>query len=202
MLSRIIGLCEKKDRVLVAIAGPPGAGKSTISEEIRDLLTAKGIAAKVVPMDGFHLDNAVLDRMGMQHRKGAPETFDAEGFVSLVKRLSVTDGTIKIPVFDRAQDKVIEEADEVLTTHKVILIEGNYLLLDEEPWKALPSLFDLSIFVNPGMAILEERLVQRWLDHDHTPEEARERALSNDIPNARRITGGSHPADIHLNGEA
>ena len=177
-----------QSRFLVAIAGPPASGKSTLSKALRNYLNeCCDIRSVVVPMDGFHLDNDCLDDLKLRHRKGAPETYDVDSFSRLLKRLRISDQSIHYPTFDRALDKVIAGSSAVYPEDQVILVEGNYLLFDEQPWSRLKPLFDFSIFLNTPFDVLQSRLIQRWLDHDHSPEEAKARALSNDIPNARRI---------------
>ena len=180
------------DRFIVGIAGPPGAGKSTIADAIAKAI---GTGARVVPMDGFHLDNAVLDRLGLRARKGAPETFDALGFVHVMQRLR-SGGDAAIPVFDRDMDLARAGADLVTQADKYLIVEGNYLLLDEAPWRDLAPLFDLTIFIDVPEAELDRRLVARWDHHGKTPAEARHWIDSNDMPNIRRVTQGSRQADI------
>jgi pantothenate kinase len=148
-------------------------------------------------MDGFHLDNAILAERGQLPVKGAPQTFDADGFVSLLQRLAEpTDKPVYVPVFDRAADLARNAAQCVDKSHRVIIVEGNYLLLDRDGWNTLPAIFHLSIMLDVPLATLEERLVQRWLDHGLTQEQARLRALDNDIPNARLVLQESKPADL------
>lgn len=185
-------------RLMVAIAGPPGAGKSTFSEALLDALSQLGNNPVVVPMDGFHLDNRILDARGLRPRKGAPETFDYFGFETTLRRIRSGEKDVVVPVFDRTADLARAGAEIVSADADVILVEGNYLLLDEAPWSGLAPLFDLSLFIEVPREELERRLVRRWIDHDHTPEQARTRALSNDIPNAERVLASRRPADIVL----
>lgn len=186
-------------RLIVAVAGPPGAGKSTLSEHLRDAINRGGEGPfVVVPMDGFHLDNAILDRRGLRPRKGAPQTFDCAGFAALLQRLRGTAEDVVIPVFDRALDLARAGASIVRADHGILLVEGNYLLLDEEPWTRLAPFFDMTVYLDVPLPELERRLVQRWLDHGHDEAAARVRALSNDIPNAERVVSRSRPADFVL----
>ena len=180
------------ERFIVAVAGPPGAGKSTIAEAI---VAAIGTGARVVPMDGFHFDNAVLDKLGQRARKGAPETFDALGFFHLMQRLRAG-GDAAIPVFDRDMDLARAGADMVTGADKYLIVEGNYLLLNEAPWCDLAPVFDLTVFIDVPEDELDRRLVNRWRHHGKTPAEARHWIDSNDMPNIRRVTQGSRRADI------
>ena len=184
----------KSRRFVVAIAGPPGAGKSTVAEQLADLLP-EGSAA-VVPMDGFHYDDAVLTARGLRQRKGAPETFDVDGYETLLTRLRAADCDVAIPVFDRSMELSRAAAAIVPRDVKFILTEGNYLLLDEEPWSRLAPLLDFTIFLNVPRDELERRLIQRWLDHGRTPEDGRNWVNSNDLPNVDRVLTRRRPADL------
>ena len=185
-------------RVMVAIAGPPGAGKSALAEALLPLLP-EGTAA-VVAMDGFHYDNAVLDVRGLLPRKGAPETFDFEGFRHLLERLRRADAEVAAPLFDRRTDVSRAGAVTVPADIRFVLVEGNYLLLDESPWYGLGPLFDVTVWLDVPRAELDLRLVQRWLDHGHTLEAARARVLANDLPNAERVLARRRQADVTIGG--
>ncbi|OWZ95001.1 nucleoside/nucleotide kinase family protein [Sinorhizobium sp. LM21] len=185
-------------RFVVAIAGPPGAGKSTLAEALGETLVAGGERAAVLPMDGFHMDNAVLEEKGLLPRKGSPETFDVRAFLSTVAAVRANDGEVLVPVFDRSREIAIASARIVAPETRIILVEGNYLLLDEAPWDRLEGAFDFSIFINPGVAELERRLLQRWSDHGYDEEAAKRKALGNDIPNAHRVVDHQRAADLVL----
>ncbi len=183
-------------RFVVAIAGPPGAGKSTIAEELCALLPEG--SATVVPMDGFHYDNAILEKRGLRSRKGAPETFDFGGFEHLLKRIRSGEPDIAIPVFDRTMELARAGAAILGTDIKFVLVEGNYLLLDEAPWSSLAPLFDLSIFLDVPRAELERRLLQRWHEHGRSDEDARAWVASNDMPNVDRVLQRRRKPDLVL----
>lgn len=173
-------------RRLVALAGPPATGKSTIADALRAALVARGANAVVVPMDGYHLDNRILSERGLLSRKGAPETFDAHGFIAMIRRLRASEETF-VPVFDRTRDIAIAGAGLIPATADTIIVEGNYLMFDEAPWRDLAPLWDAALFLDASEAVLRERLVQRWRDHGLADRAAVARAEENDLPNARRI---------------
>ncbi|MEP1209730.1 MAG: nucleoside triphosphate hydrolase [Rhizobiaceae bacterium] len=196
----LVDRASKASRFIVAIAGPPGAGKSTLAEQLHDALAKLGEQAAVIPMDGYHLDNAILEGRGLLPRKGAPQSFDAGGFISLIERLADPGryGDVVIPVFDRSRDIAIAGAEIVSANTRILLCEGNYLLLDQQPWAALQDHWDYAIFINPGLDVIEQRLIDRWLDHGLNAEQAKARALGNDIPNARHVLEYSGEADLQV----
>lgn len=179
-------------RRLVALAGPPGAGKSTLAEQAAAVLPG----ATVLPMDGYHLDNRILTARGLMDRKGSPDSFDAAGFLSLIGRLRAGDEVIH-PVFDRERDIAIAGAGRVGPEHRLVLVEGNYLLLDRPVWRELRALFDLTVMVTAPRAVLADRLRRRWqsLGRD---EAAIARHLANDLANLDLVLHGSAPADLTL----
>jgi pantothenate kinase len=179
-------------RFIAALAGPPGAGKSTLAEAVVEAL---GPDARVVPMDGFHYDDAILNARGQRNRKGAPETFDVAGYRHLLSRL-VDEDEVAIPVFDRALELSRGSADLVTQDHRILVTEGNYLLLDEAPWTALSDYFDLTVMIDVPEAELDRRLLERWDFYGKTPEAARAWIDGNDMPNIRRVTQGSRRADV------
>jgi pantothenate kinase len=181
-----------RDRFIVGIAGPPASGKSTLAERLRTLL---GEAAALVPMDGFHLDNAVLSARQLLARKGAPETFDVDGFEATLKRLRAPGADVVVPLFDRVADLARAGAGIVPASARFVIVEGNYLLLDEEPWTRLAGLFDRTVYLDVPRGELAHRLVQRWIDHGLSEQAARERAFSNDMVNVQRVEDRRRTAD-------
>lgn len=179
-------------RFITALAGAPGSGKSTLAQ---DLVVALGAGARVVPMDGFHYDDAVLEARGQRARKGAPHTFDAMGFLHLIRRLRAED-EVAIPVFDRSMELSRAAADVVTADDRFLVVEGNYLLLDEAPWTDLAPLFDLTVFLDVPVAELDRRLLARWAHYGKTRDAARAWIDGNDMPNIRRVVDGSRKADV------
>jgi pantothenate kinase len=199
LVSAILARAANAKRLVVAIAGPPGAGKSTVSATLCTAINERDPgAAVVVPMDGFHLDNAILDARDMRKRKGSPATFDCAGFEVMLKRLREGGEDIVIPLFDRKLDLARAGADIVRADQQILLVEGNYLLLDQTPWNRLESLFDMTVFLQVDRLELENRLVQRWLGFGYNVGSAQARALSNDMPNADLVLEHSRPADFIL----
>lgn len=183
---------KTKGRFIAALAGPPAAGKSTLAAELAALI---GTGAKVVPMDGFHYDDAVLIARGARDRKGAPDTFDAQGFFHLLRRLK-TESEVAIPLFDRALEISRAGADIVGPQDKILIVEGNYLLLNETPWPQALPLYDLTIWIDVDESALITRLMQRWASYGKTEAEARAWIEGNDLPNIRRVVKGSGGADV------
>lgn len=194
---RIQPLRAGPSRVLVAISGPPASGKTTLAEELARRLNAQKCETAVVPQDGFHLDNGVLQARGDLARKGAPHTFDGAGFVHLIRRLKER-ADVAVPVFDRTRDLAIAGARIIPASAEVIIVEGNYLLYDDAPWFNLAPLWTLSVCLDVPMADLRARLIQRWLSHGLSSTAATHRAMSNDIPNAQSVLDRALPATFTL----
>ena len=191
---------QRSPRVVVGIAGQPGSGKSTLASELVAALRAAGTAAVCVPMDGFHLAGSELTRLGRQDRKGAPDTFDAAGFVHLLRRLAVgaetaTAETVYAPVFDRDLEEAIAGAIPVGPEVQVVVTEGNYLLLDDGPWASVRSLLTETWYLEVAEALRVDRLVTRHIGHGRTPEQARAWTLGPDQANADLIAATRGRAD-------
>lgn len=198
LAGRIEALPHNKTRLLIAIAGPPGSGKSTLSEAVVGELVARGHDAVTMPMDGFHLDNRLLDARGLRARKGAPETFDVTGFLHLIRRLQSEDEVI-YPVFDRSLDVAVAGAGFVGPDIQTVLIEGNYLLLDRPDWRDLAPLWDLSIYLSVPHDVLRARLMERWRTHGYDADASAAKADGNDLPNAQLVADHLIAPDIQIN---
>lgn len=199
LIARLERLASQ-DRCLVAIAGAPGSGKTTMSDTVCARLNARspGLAA-VVQMDGFHFDDEVLRAHGNLARKGAPFTFDVGGLRSLLERLRANRETeIAVPVFDRELEISRGCARIIPQDVRIILVEGNYLLLDEIPWTTLHPLFDFKIALRVSLYELERRLIARWVALGLDRREAVKKVQTNDLKNARLVVGSSITADFEL----
>jgi len=207
-ISAVIDLINRsqtqRERLLVAIVGPPGSGKSTLAAAVVDQLNAAASdQAALVPMDGYHLDNEELVALGLLQRKGAPDTFDAESLLELITQIRAASTDIRYPTFDRNLDATVPNGGLLKREIPIVVIEGNYLLLDKPVWRQLKAQFDLSVFLQPSKSELERRLIDRWLHYGFSPQEARRKALGNDMVNAELVLSSSLPADLCLtqNGE-
>lgn len=196
--TRVLEAAGDSRRFIVALAGPPAAGKSFLSGWLcRELNARQAGCTAVVPMDGYHFDNAVLEPRGHLPIKGAPETFDTEGLRCDLARLKRADREVAVPVFDRPLDLARAGGRLITTEHRIVIIEGNYLLLDEGPWPMLRDDFDFSLFLEVPDEVLEARLIERWRDMGQDQAGAIERTRHKDMLNARLIKIRSVAADLH-----
>ena len=173
-------------RKLLGLVGAPGSGKSTLAQALVEALPGQ---AQVVPMDGFHLAQAELERLGRAGRKGAPDTFDSAGYAALLRRLrgQGADEIVYAPEFRREIEEPIAGAIAVLPQTRLVITEGNYLLLDEGPWAGVAPLLDEVWYVEVDDALRVERLVRRHQQFGRSREEALAWVAQTDEPNARRI---------------
>lgn len=199
LISRIASLRQPGKRLVVAVIGAPGSGKSTIAEVIRDALIGQGVNTEVLAMDGFHYDDAILNLRGQRARKGAPETFDVDGFAALLDRLRAnTQPEIAVPVFDRDMELSRNCARLIPRNVEVLVAEGNYLLLDLPGWRDLAPSFDLTVSLDIPVEVLRERLYARWRYHGLSDADIPSKVEGNDIPNGLTVINRSRSADIVL----
>jgi len=179
-------LIQRSGRALLGLVGPPGAGKSTLAAVLQAEFAK---VAQVVPMDGFHLANVELERLGRRARKGASDTFDSAGYVALLRRLLVQDDdeVIYAPEFRREIEEPIAGAIPIHARTQLVITEGNYLLLDEGPWTDVRGLLDEIWYVDVPDEVRLHQLTRRHEQFGRSAEEAAEWVRGTDEPNARLI---------------
>jgi pantothenate kinase len=190
-LKSIVRQRGEAGRSVTAIAGPPGAGKSTLAEALAEALNAEepGSAA-VFPMDGYHYDDLVLVPRSLRPRKGAPDTFDVSGFAHMLGRLRENaEREIAVPVFDRSIEIARAGARMIPQTVRHLIVEGNYILLDSGDWRQLHRYYDTTVLIEVPEEELRRRLSERWKDLD--PEAFAFKMEKNDLPNGRLVRTGS-----------
>ena len=194
----------RERRFILGIAGPPASGKSTLAEALREALNGgEGEVATIAALDGFHYDDVVLNARGHRPRKGAPFTFDTAGFAAMLERLAApSPEAVAVPVFDRDLELSRAAAAIVEPHHRILVTEGNYLLLGDDRWRPIRDRLDLSVFLDVPEAELRRRLMARWLGHGYDPEEAKEKTEANDLVNARLVANTSVEPDLRLTGPA
>jgi pantothenate kinase len=192
-LARARGLAASGTRRILGITGPPGGGKSTLAERVVGEL---GDSARLVKMDGFHFAQAELVRLGREDRKGAVDTFDAAGYVALLRRLRAPDGeVVYAPEFRREIEEPIACAVAVPPNVPLVVTEGNYLLVDEGPWASVRGLLDEAWFVETDEETRLRWLIQRHIDHGRAPDAARDWSLGTDQRNADLVAHTRGRAD-------
>jgi pantothenate kinase len=196
--ARIDALIAGGGRKILGIVGPPGCGKSTLAQVLLDLLGERAVA---VPMDGYHLANVELARLGRSSRKGAEDTFDSAGYVSLLRRLKTqaADEVVYAPEFRREIEEPIANAIPVFAQTPLVITEGNYLLLEHGHWAAIRGMVDEIWYVEIDQAVRHERLVKRHMRYGRSLVEAQEWVAGTDEPNAVRIEAGKARADLLFN---
>jgi putative kinase len=199
--------CNSNERTIAFIAGPPGSGKSVLSAlwtELKPTISTS-VSMQVLPMDGFHRLNEDLEaheieregkRMSLRMIKGAPETFDLANFSEALQQVRMGK-QVKWPLYDRQKSAPIPDAFAV-NNHGLLLVEGNYLLLNENGWRDLPAFADTSIFIKIPEHEVREGIVRRRIQTERTPEVALEEYLRIDQPNYHRVIENSLPADALL----
>ncbi|MCB4770985.1 nucleoside/nucleotide kinase family protein [Ancylobacter sp. Lp-2] len=188
----------RERRTVVAVAGAPGSGKSTLAETLKARLDAAAPGlSQVLPMDGFHYDDQLLEARGWRPRKGAPFTFDIDGLASALDRLRRDDGReVAVPVFDRALEIARAGARLIGAEARLVIVEGNYLLLDDPAWAGLRQRFDVTVRLDVPLPTLEARLRARWAGFGYDEAAIHAKLEENDLPNARLVATRSVAADV------
>ncbi len=187
-------LASTARRVVLGVVGPPGAGKSTLAEEI---VADLGSQAVLVPMDGFHLAQAELRRLGRAERKGAPDTFDARGYAALLRRIhDDTDDVVYAPAFDRSLEEPVAGAIAVEPSTTVVVTEGNYMLLDHGPWSDVRSLLDAAWYLDVDDDLRRQRLIRRHRRFGRSHDDAVAWVDAVDEPNAALVRASRRHADL------
>ncbi|MFG1910230.1 nucleoside/nucleotide kinase family protein [Kribbella sp. NPDC048928] len=198
-VARLVEFAETGRRVVVGIAGQPGAGKSTFADWLVEQAT---VPVALVPMDGFHRTNAELERLGLLSRKGAPETFDLPGYLNLLRRLRDDDGTAVVaPVFDRVVDEPIEDGITIAPAARVVVTEGNYLLHDQDGWHQVAEHLDEIWWLSCADDERGRRLVERHQAFGRSAADAAEFVARSDQANATLIAGNHHHANFILHSQ-
>lgn len=183
-------------RLIVGIAGAPGAGKSTLAAQIVNAVDG----AVLLPMDGFHLPQAELVRLGRRDRMGAPDTFDVPAFVTTLAAVRNDGDTVWAPAFNRENEEPVPDSIEISPSFRTVVVEGNYLLHDADGWERVAPLLDVTFFVTVDRDIRIERLIARHVRYGKTPDAAAAWALGPDEANARLIEATAARADYVLRG--
>jgi pantothenate kinase len=200
LTDRVHALMATQSRVILGITGAPGAGKSTLAQGI---VTALGTEARLIGMDGYHLSNSVLAKLGIRERKGAIDTFDGAGFVELIRRLrSPSSAVIYAPEFRREIEESIVGAVAVGPEVRLVVIEGNYLLIPEAPWGAISDMTDEMWYCEVPEPVRLTRLVARHVFYGKSENEARAWALGPDQRNAKLVETTRALADLIVTPEA
>ena len=194
-LDRATGLLDRPGRTVLGIAGAPASGKSTLAARLLDELERRRPGAAVgVGMDAFHIGHRVLLRRGLTEVKGAPETFDATGYLHLLRRIRSESGIIYAPEFDRDIEDSLAHVVEIGPQVRLVVTEGLYLLLDSPPWDQVRGLLDEAWFVHLADDERRQRMVARHRRHGHDPEDAQRRTFGNDERNAQLVNAGTEPS--------
>jgi pantothenate kinase len=201
LLDRAESLLSAGGRHLLGIAGPPGAGKSTLAQWVETALSARhpdgSALVGQVPMDGFHLSNATLADRGLRHRKGAPDTFDVEGYLKLLQAVRTEpDRAHDAPAYSRVLHEPVPGAHRIPPTARLIISEGNYLLGGLPGWEDVRKIFDEVWFLAEDPTVTRERLIARQLAGGLSPDAAREWVDRSDMANTEVVNARKDTADV------
>jgi pantothenate kinase len=197
-ISDKVSLLPERSRYILGVTGYPGSGKSTVSQSLMKGVNERlsSAPAIVVPMDGYHFSNEILRQRHLLDLKGIPDTFDAKGFVNLLSKLRTIAGqNVYCPLFDRTIEASIADAIVIEPRHKLCIVEGNYLLLEKQPWDQCRQYLDETWFLDASIDTILPRLLARHIKGGRTPDEAKAKIESTDLPNARLIEETKRFAD-------
>lgn len=188
-------------RIAVGLAGGPGVGKSTLAFQIVETLNSlTPNSAAFVPMDGFHMRHSKLEALGTVKEKGTPHTFEGAEFVEFLKRLKAADRAVSGPGYSRKIEDVVDDAFTVAPEAKVLVTEGNYLLLGERPWDAVKPLLDLAAFINVPREMVRSRLMKRHAEEGLFSEERNQEHINRvDLPNYDLVVASKPRAHLVIN---
>lgn len=201
LTARLLAAVEAQPgRFLLGIAGPPGAGKSTLAHALAtSMRDALGSIALVAPLDGFHLSNETLASRGLLSIKGAPQTFDASGFVAHLRQLRRDPrATVLWPDFDRSAERTVPDAISIDASTRLVIAEGNYLLLEQPPWRDVRELLDQVWYLDVPADILRRRLIERAMAYGRSEDDAVRHVDESDLRNAELVSQTKHLADLTL----
>jgi pantothenate kinase len=202
LTGRVLARAEGRDRFVLGVTGPPGAGKSTLVEALLARLRGDPAGSgdpgwvRHVPMDGFHLADDELDRLGLRHRKGAPATFDVGGYVATLRRLRDREPLVYAPAFERDLEQPLAGAIPVPASARVVLTEGNYLLCADGGWALVAPLLDEVWYVDADDDLRWARLVARHVRFGKARRHAEDWVRRSDEPNARLVAATRDRADL------
>jgi pantothenate kinase len=194
----LVAVDVQRGRFVLGITGPPGAGKSTLAGALAAFVAdRRGVGAAVVaPLDGFHLSNETLDSLGLRSVKGAPQTFDGAGFVGSLRRVrDEPRATILWPDFNRAAEETVPDAIPIAPETRLVITEGNYLLLDEPQWREVRGLLDRVWYVDAPREILRRRLIDRQVANGRSRDDAIRHVDRSDLRNAELVATTRQLAD-------